>query len=264
MKGYIYSLTDPRDNQIRYIGQTRFSLNKRFKEHMRNCKYNITKNHNVYRWINELRDINLLPIIKIVEEIDNDLLNEREKYWVSYYGNNLKNMTQGGDGIKFITIKSFSAEHRKKIGDSCRGNKHYNYGKSAHNIRPIYQFDLINGCLLKEYESIKEAVQETGILQPSISFCLTGKRNCGGNYIWIYKNVYDADNSIIDEKLKKVREHPSNQNRSKPVVKIDINSNKIITIYDSIKEAARKNNTSDTAIHFACEKSKTHEHKNFK
>ena len=133
------------------MGQTKFNLNKRYKEHLRNCKYYATKNHNVYCWINELLNIKLLPIIKIVEKIDVNSLNEREKYWVLLYGDTLKNMTCGGDGIKFINKRQFSVEHRKKIGDSCRGDKHYAYGKPAHNIKPIYKFNINNGELLSEY-----------------------------------------------------------------------------------------------------------------
>jgi hypothetical protein len=264
MIGYIYSLTDPRDNQIKYIGQTRFTIKKRYREHLRNCKYDATKNHSVYSWINELLDLEMQPIINIVEIIDVNFLNEREKFWISQYSNNLKNMTSGGDGIKFINKRPFSNEHRKKIGDSCRGDKHYRFGKSAHNIRSIYQFDLIDGRLLNEFKSIKEAVKKTGISQPSISFCLTGERNSGGNFIWIYKEAYDNNKLILEEKQRKAKEKPSNKYRSIKIAKIDIISNDIIEIYDSMRMAARKNNTTDSAIRYACDESKTHIYKNFK
>lgn len=264
MKGFIYSLSDPRDNEIKYIGQTRFNLNKRYNEHLRNCKYGTTKNHNVYCWINELLDIKLQPIIKIVEEIDINLLNEREKYWVLYYGDNLKNMTCGGDGIKFINKRPFSAEHRKNIGDSCRGNKHYAYGKQAHNIKSIYMFNINNGEQLNEYTSIKEAVVDTKILGAGISLCLLGKRNSAGNHIWIYKEAYDNNKNILFEKMNNCKMHSSNTMKSIKVNQKNIETNEIINTFPSIREAARSIKTSDAAIGYVCKKSKTHIYKNFK
>ena len=261
MKGFIYSLKDPRDNKIKYIGQTRFNLNKRYKEHLRNSKYYATKSHNVYRWIGELTTDGLVPIIEIVEEIDVQLLNEREKYWISYYKDDLKNMTVGGDGIKYLNKRKFSEVHRKKIGDSCRGNKHYNYGKSAVNIKPVFMFD-VNGNFQKEFKSIKEASINTNISISAISNCLTGKRNSSGEHIWIYKNSYDIN--ILTKKINDCRCHPSNKSRSIKVEKIDIISNEIIETYQSYKEAAKQNNTSDIALKYVCCKSKSHIYNNYR
>ena len=264
MEGYVYGLIDPRDDEIKYIGQTKFNLDKRYKEHLRNCKYTQTKNHNVYRWINELLEINQIPIIGVIEKVEFLKLDEREKYWINMYSKTIKNMTIGGTGIKYKKKRSFSKEHRKKIGDSCRGAKHYNYNKPAHNIKAIYQFDLNSCQLLNEYKSINEAVLKTSISQPSISLCLTGKRNTGGGYIWIYKDVYDDDGLTINNRQKMAFEHPSNKYKSKSVEKIDVKTNKIITTYKSIKEAARENNTSHSAIFYSCNKIKTHIYRNYK
>lgn len=264
MKGFIYLLKDPRDNKIKYIGQTRFNLNKRYNEHLRNSKYLATKNYNVYCWINDLKNNNILPIIEKIEEIDVNLLNEREKYWILYHGNELKNMTKGGDGIKYINKRPFSVEHRKKIGNSCRGDKHYAYGKPAHNIKSIYQFDIKNGQLLNEYSSIKEAFLKTKILSAGISLCLVGKRNSAGNYIWIYKKEYDDNKNILFEKLNNCKLHLSNTMKSIKVNQINIKTNEIINTFTSIREAARSFETSDATIKYMCDKSKTHIYKNYK
>ena len=261
MEGYIYALIDPRDNVIKYIGQTRFSLNKRYSEHLRNSKYNATKNHNVYCWINELKKKFLLPTIKEIEMIDVELLNEREKYWVTYYNKQLKNITKGGDGITYINKRSFSEKHRKGIGDSCRGNKHYNYGKPAINRKEICAYDIENGTLIKTYPSIKSASIENKISPSAISQCLKGERYSSGGYVWLYKYQTENDLKI---KLDLCKKHPSNDMTSIKVNQINIKTNEIINTFLSIRGAARSFKTSDVAIKYACNESKTHIYKNFK
>ena len=253
MKGFIYSLKDPRNDKIKYIGQTKFSLNKRFDEHLRNCKYGRTKNQNIYKWINSLLEINILPIIELIEEINFKLLDEREKYWISFYGDDLKNMTSGGK-------REFSESHKKKIGNACRGEKHYNYGKNAINRNEIIMFT-IDGQFIKHFSSIKNASLNTNISISSISNCLTGKRYSSGGYVWIYENDFNVENLII--KIINCEKHLSNQRKSIKIQKINIISNNVIDTYDSFKEAARMNNTSDAALRYVCNKSKTHMYNNY-
>lgn len=97
--GFIYYLSDPRNNEIRYIGYTSKSLSQRFDAHMK-CA-NMNKKRWVYNWINKLRDNNILPEIHLLEEVGKDW-QERERYWISYGKNNnwkLTNATDGGEGV---------------------------------------------------------------------------------------------------------------------------------------------------------------------
>lgn len=92
---FIYILSDPRDNQIRYVGKTD-NPQRRFSMHL------IEKDPCYKRnWIKQLLSNNLQPIMTVIEEIpENQDWEEREKYWISYYrstGHNLTNMTDGGD-----------------------------------------------------------------------------------------------------------------------------------------------------------------------
>lgn len=253
--GYIYSLIDPRDNKVKYVGQTRFKLEKRYKEHLRNSKYQATKNHNVYCWINELDFNGLTPIIQKIEEIDIKQLNEREKYWILKYGDDLKNMTVGGDGIKYVNKRKFSDTHRKRIGDSCRGDKHYNFNKPAKNIKSVLMFD-VNGDFLEEFPSIKIASEKTKIKLSGISNCLNGRRNSAGEYLWIFKNEFT--NEVLKKKVLNSKTNPTNKRKSIGVLKINIETNEIVEEYQSYKEAARMNGTSDVTIKYVCLKSKTH------
>ena len=67
-------------------------------------------------------------IITQLEECDNNILNEREKYWIAYYntyiGNNNSwgyNMTPGGDGGNTWKYNTHKKETSKKISQANKG-----------------------------------------------------------------------------------------------------------------------------------------------
>ncbi len=97
--GIIYSLSD--ESGIRYIGQTR-NLTKRFGQH---CSIAQNRgNTKLNRWITVLlTEQGIVPILGVIERTNK--LDEREKYWISYYKNkgvSLLNMTSGGFDIAFL------------------------------------------------------------------------------------------------------------------------------------------------------------------
>lgn len=104
MKGYIYSLSCPVTNEIKYIGQT-INLDLRFKEH---CSSSTPGNK---KWIKELKANNLKPMMEVVEEIEgskNDLL-LAERFWITQFkcwGFNLNNI---------IVTTNSNIKHRKEI-----------------------------------------------------------------------------------------------------------------------------------------------------
>lgn len=62
------------------------------------------------------------PIIELIEEVDNSIWQEREKYWISKYSN-LINLTEGGDGcLGFL----HDEETRIKCGLHNVGRRHTN------------------------------------------------------------------------------------------------------------------------------------------
>ena len=99
--GFIYKVTNNINGKI-YIGQSIFQIEKRFKEHI-NASKNVSKNiRPFYRAIRKYGEKNFS--ISLIEEVDNSLLNEREKYWIKYYRSyvgfkdcNGYNATLGGD-----------------------------------------------------------------------------------------------------------------------------------------------------------------------
>ncbi len=123
---YIYSLKDPRDYQVKYIGKT-IDVNRRLKEHTKTCnlKTNSLKNN----WLRHIIGLGLYPIMEIVEECNNLIWEERERYWINYYkelGFSLKNMTNGGEGTDGAIR---SNEFKMNLQSKRIGNKNPYYGK---------------------------------------------------------------------------------------------------------------------------------------
>lgn len=141
MTNFIYALSDPRDNQIRYIGKTD-NLSRRFKMHL-------TEKYKSYKcnWIKSLLSINLKPNMLILESVPVDKdWESREIYWIQFYreqGCNLTNMTDGGDQgpnctgkhliksaqgkqniINALIKRNKSPENRTKVSKANKGKPH--------------------------------------------------------------------------------------------------------------------------------------------
>lgn len=79
---YIYLLRCPITNEVKYIGRTKHELKSRLQRHIStNYKSNAMKAY----WIMKLKEKNLIPIIELVEVINNEDANLKEKYWINYY-----------------------------------------------------------------------------------------------------------------------------------------------------------------------------------
>jgi hypothetical protein len=168
---YIYTLSDPNTNEVRYVGKT-INTKRRYKQHL----YDKRQTSHKHSWIKSLKDIGLKPIMNIIEEC-NDNWEEREIYWISKY-DNLTNHKLGGNGgddyKRFIPQESIekirqanlgkilTKEHKEKIGNSvpCRRvlidnieyksimdasrelNRHYNtiYSRINSNNYPDYKY----------------------------------------------------------------------------------------------------------------------------
>lgn len=94
---HIYTLSDPRTGQVRYVGVT-FRGKARFREHLSRA---VTggKTHRD-NWIRSLIAINLRPVYLIIETGRGDGWQEAERHWIARYRetSRLTNLTDGGDG----------------------------------------------------------------------------------------------------------------------------------------------------------------------
>lgn len=95
---YIYTLSDPITNQIKYVGKTN-NLKRRLANHISNGRIN-KKNNLLTNWVKSLLNRNLKPKIEIIDEtVEN--WGDLEQYWISQlktWGFTLKNITLGGEG----------------------------------------------------------------------------------------------------------------------------------------------------------------------
>lgn len=122
IKIYIYTLTDPITNKIRYVGKS-INPKQRYSNHINRAK---TKKTHTNCWIYGLLKKSLKPIINIIEECDESNWIDREKYYISLHSN-LTNITIGGEGTNGW---SASKETREKMSESHKGEKNIFYGKT--------------------------------------------------------------------------------------------------------------------------------------
>lgn len=112
----IYVLRDPETREIRYVGKTVGSLEKRLSEHL---KYNGTDHRSF--WIQSLLKQNLEPTIEQVDVCYDCEWQEKETMWIQQckaYGYDLTNGTEGGDGC---TGWKHTEESRKNLSKALKG-----------------------------------------------------------------------------------------------------------------------------------------------
>lgn len=107
--------------------------------------------------------------------------------------------------------------------------------------REIYQLD-INNNIIKEWDTIKDAYETLNLSRTGINQVLNGKSKTSGGYYWCYKEEYNKN---------KIRHTMYDNNKTK-IKQINIDTNELIKIWDSISEASqnisKQNNFSEKAI----------------
>jgi group I intron endonuclease len=196
---YIYSLTDPETEQMRYVGKS-INLKKRFSQHLRRSP---KRNHHCANWIKSLLKKNLQPKLDVIEEATEDNWKEREIYWIAFYREryDLTNISEGGTGgatfgfqgkkhtskTKLLCSKlrtGVSIQQNDNEGNRKRGiQEYYNKNKVA-----VFQYDL-SGSFIREWESAVDAANELKIQHSNITKCCKMERNMTGGFRWKFKNL---------------------------------------------------------------------------
>lgn len=137
MKGYIYGLIDPRDEQIKYIGQTIKRVEERLREHIKYVRNNPKVTNKRTTWIRKLDELKLIPKCIILEEVEFDNYFEFD-FWESFYiqlflqwGFELKNGTTGGKSGRFTAKRNPMSDDQKE-----RQRKTLLEGFSSGRIKP--------------------------------------------------------------------------------------------------------------------------------
>lgn len=106
MTNYIYILKDPISDEVRYVGKSNNPEN-RLKKHM--SDYSLIESWTAKnKWLLNLKNNNLFPVMEIIDSTELDNINELEIKWIKYYhdlGLNLTNGTDGGDGFDWTGRK---------------------------------------------------------------------------------------------------------------------------------------------------------------
>lgn len=157
--GFIYSIKNEITQDI-YVGKTIKSVKERLRRHIYHSRYG-SKTH-LHRSIRKYGEDNFT--ISIIEEVENENLNQREKYHIEQMKPRY-NMTVGGDGGSLVLI---SEEFREKCRINNSGSNNPMYGKTGENNpnfgkkrgkTPLISKALSNPCICEGvwFPSIGEA-----------------------------------------------------------------------------------------------------------
>lgn len=200
----IYKIENLINHKI-YIGQS-IEIEKRWQKHL-SAKDDFVIHRALHKYGKENFSF------QIIEECNLLDLDEKEKYWITYYNSlvpNGYNMIQGGsNGAGF-----------------AKGKK-------------VLQYSL-KGEFLEEYSSANQASLITGIDHWSICACCRGEYQQAGGYQWKYS----------EDKEKEIKTIKKRTNYE--VLQIDVKTDEIIQEFSSIKEAAAKTNIANSTICNVC------------
>lgn len=226
--GYIYKITNKKNNKS-YIGQTSRSYKDRWADHKRDRFKEPYCNWPLYKMMNKVGLENVEW--EVIEEVSNELLNERERYWINYYDtkSNGYNCTYGGnngtkhnyneilaywlnDGEKnftktskhFHTSKTYISEIIKSMGYNRRSWEEINSKDHNSTKKKINKIDPKTGKVLKTYNSITEAAVDMGDKEyaKTLSPTCKGKHPTFLGYCWQY--VEDIGKPILLNKQQKI------------------------------------------------------------
>lgn len=255
----IYKITNDINNKI-YIGKTCNSLNYRWQQHFdAYTKYD----WHIYRAMRKYGFTHFN--IEIIEECSDDILNDREKYWIEYYDsyNNGYNSTLGGDGRpqidrNFVREEWLMGNSPKQIANTLgvwpssiidilkelnlydkkeiTKRKQIDASNSQTEKR-IYQYNE-NGELLNIYNSAYEASIKLNVPCKGIRSALDQHKG-GYGYFWIR----EGDPVPVPRKIKKFSK--------RKIFQYDLNNNYLKT-YETAVQAAKELNIDPSGILKAC------------
>lgn len=213
---YIYKITNNINGKI-YIGKTNFTIEKRWKEHCNDYQKETLQKRPLYSAMKKYGIENFS--IEEVEQLESpQQAEEREKYWIEYYGSfkNGYNATIGGDGKTYINYKIVYETYKqlkscKKVAEKLNIDRGYvglilkNLGvqleqpiESLQNLnkpKMINMYDLQENYL-QTFSSVSDAAKWcvennyskklTSGIRAHISECANGKRKTAYQHKWRY------------------------------------------------------------------------------
>lgn len=223
--GYIYKIINIKNQKI-YIGQTtkkrptdRFSQHKYLALHPQQEK-NISYLHRAMKsdGIDNFK-------FEIIEQVDNLLLNEREKYWIKQYNSlapNGYNLTVGGQGTPGFS-RPQSQEEKNKKGNSVK--KYYqNHPQAREKVSQRTKE------LWKDPEYREKVISSNKKFYQQHPDMFKGKNNP------MYGKYH------TEEALEKIKAHAAT--RKLKIAQLNKDTLEIIQIFDGVKDAEKALNVS--------------------
>ncbi len=178
---YIYALSDPRTDIIKYIGQSQ-NIKKRFREHRKHKHSSVYKN-----WVSVLRKEGVKIKIEVIDSVPTEEWAFWEQHYISLYRSwnfPLENISNGGainssyEVSKRIRASGVYERQRERM----KGDKN----PARINQRPVLQYDL-NNKFIREWRSSAVAAKELNLFSSGIARTVNGQnKHCGG-FKWKYK-----------------------------------------------------------------------------
>ena len=200
---YIYKIVNNINGKI-YIGKTTETIEKRWKEHVLDSKREKIKNRPLYAAFNKYGVENFS--IEAIEEVTEvELLNEREKFWIEYFGSfkNGYNATTGGDGKVYIDYEAIWKLWQKNYSQIQIADLLKCSPATVNKVLLIHQVSkkerLLRGQLsqacgviqltlenkpINYFFSMQQAQDVTGIAKQHIGQVCNGKRKTAGGFKW--------------------------------------------------------------------------------
>lgn len=261
---FIYKATSITTGKV-YIGQSCQTLEKRMHQHLSRATTNYDPNNHFH---NAIRKYGFPDFVfQVIEDniINDEVLNEREKYWIEYYNSYYDgyNSTLGGDaglrrddlvitalfheGYTTKEICEMTGYNRSTIYNSYKANglqEENNKRKNEQNrlrcSERVEQYSL-DGKYIKTYESATAAGQELGN-QSAISSVCRQEQSALSAYGYLFK--YENDSRDISEWVDRYNKKKQAGKPKKKIIQKDKNKNEI-AIYQSAADAARALNLKD-------------------
>lgn len=222
--GYIYKITNNINNKI-YIGQTiKQRPTDRFSQHRYSSRY-LNKNDNSYLH----KAMNLYGVdnfsFEVIETIENNLLNEREIYWIQFYNSfvpNGYNLTLGGEGAQGYSRPQTLEEKEKR----SQSNKQFylehpeKREKISQRTKKLWQNEEYRN---KVTESNKKFYQEHPDMFKGENNPMYGKKH-------------------TEEALEKIKNYAAS--RKLKIAQLDKDTLEIIKVFDGVKDAEKALNVS--------------------
>lgn len=143
----------------------------------------------------------------------------------------------------------------KNINHSCKGymfmfeDEYMEHGAKKYippkppKTTPVIQCDL-DGNFIKEFPSVQQASDETGVTRTTISGVITGKYKSAGGYIFVYKEDFPIKDISKYRHVKK----------GIKVAQINPKTDEVIKVFDRIADAGRELGVNYKAIHKVVDK----------